>query len=171
VAIQDITKYTYKNISSLSVVQFDKACIMNVPKQVDAYSIYLIKKGSGIYHIDFENYSLESNTLFFLSPGQVFSVDSEAIEEAYKLTFLREANGEPKKGKQFNLDFEHDFINNQLEEFVRYEVKEVAVQGNNSFYTAVMELKLKDGSTLLSEQVVATQWKDGKIYRERYYHA
>jgi len=84
---------------------------------------------------------------------------------------LREANGEPKKGKQFNLDFEHDFINNQLEEFVRYEVKDVAVQGNKSFYTAVMELKLKDGSTLLSEQVVATKWKDGKIYRERYYHA
>jgi len=89
-AIQDITKYTYKNIFSLSVVQFDKACVMNKPEQVDAYSIYWIKKGSGVYHIDFENYSFDSNTLFFLSPGQVFSVDSEAIEEAYKLTFLRD---------------------------------------------------------------------------------
>ena len=84
---------------------------------------------------------------------------------------LREANNEPKKGKQFNLDFEHDFINNQLEEFIRYDVKDVAVEGNNSFYTAEMELKLKDGTTMLSEQVVATQWKDGKIFRERYYHA
>jgi hypothetical protein len=84
---------------------------------------------------------------------------------------LREANGNPKKGKQFNLDFEHDFIDNQLAEFIRYEVKDVAVQGNTSMYTAIMELKLKDGSTMLSEQAVATQWKDGKIYRERYYHA
>ena len=84
---------------------------------------------------------------------------------------LREGNGDPKKGKQFNLDFEHDFINNQLAEFIRYDVKDVAVQGNNSFYTAVMELKMKDGSTMLSEQAVATQWKDGKIYRERYYHS
>lgn len=84
---------------------------------------------------------------------------------------LREGNGEPKKGKQFNLDFEHNFINNQLAEFIRYDVKDVAVQGNNSFYTAVMELKMKDGSTMLSEQAVATQWKDGKIYRERYYHS
>jgi len=90
VAIQDITKYTYKNIFSLSVVHFDKACIMNEHEQVDAYSIYWIKKGSGVYHIDFENYSFDSNTLFFLSPGQVFSVDSEEIEEAYKLTFLRD---------------------------------------------------------------------------------
>jgi len=84
---------------------------------------------------------------------------------------LKEANGEPKKGKQFNLDFENDFINNQLAEFIRYDVKNYAVQGNHSFYTAIMELKLKDGSTMLSEQAVVTEWKDGKIYRERYYHA
>ena len=84
---------------------------------------------------------------------------------------LREGNSEPKQGKQFNLDFENDFINNKLAEFIRYEVKDIAVQGNYSFYTAEMELKMKDGSTMLSEQAVATQWKDGKIYRERYYHA
>ena len=39
------------------------------------------------------------------------------------------------------------------------------------FYDAVMTLKLKDGTTMISEQVVATEWKDGKIYRERYFHA
>ena len=89
-AIQDITKYTYKNSFSLSVVLFDKACVMNEPEQVDAYSIYWIKKGSGVYHIDFENYSFDGNVLFFLSPGQVFSVDTESIEEAYKLTFLKD---------------------------------------------------------------------------------
>lgn len=84
---------------------------------------------------------------------------------------LKEGNNAPKKGKKFNLDFEQDFIDNQLAEFVRYDVFDIAIQGNNSFYTAEIELKLKDGSTMLSEQVVATQWKDGKIYRERYYHA
>lgn len=89
-AIQDITKYTYKNIFSLSVVQFDKACVMNEHEQIDAYSIYWIKNGSGVYHIDFKNYSFNDNVLFFLSPGQVFSVDSEEIKEAYKLTFLRD---------------------------------------------------------------------------------
>ncbi|WP_459213040.1 hypothetical protein [Aquimarina rhabdastrellae] len=84
---------------------------------------------------------------------------------------LREANGEPKQGKAFNLKFEQDFIDNKLEEFVRYDVNNYAVNGNHSFYDAVMELKLKDGSTMLSEQSVVTEWKDGKIYRERYYHA
>ncbi|EZH73369.1 hypothetical protein IWQ47_000325 [Aquimarina sp. EL_43] len=84
---------------------------------------------------------------------------------------LKEANDAPKKGKAFNLKFEQDFIDNQLSEFIRYDVNNYAINGNHSFYDAVMELKLKDGSTMLSEQTVVTEWKDGKIYRERYYHA
>lgn len=84
---------------------------------------------------------------------------------------LREGNGDPKKGKAFNVKFEQDFIDNQLAKFVRYEVGNYAINGNHSYYDAIMELKLKDGTTMLSEQIVATEWKDGKIYRERYYHA
>lgn len=84
---------------------------------------------------------------------------------------LQEANGTPKYGKADCIQFEEDFINNDLKEFVRYEVGNYAVNGNHSFYDAIMELKLNDGSTMLSEQIVATEWKDGKIFRERYYHA
>ena len=84
---------------------------------------------------------------------------------------LQEANEAPKVGKVACVEFEQDFIDNQLAEFVRYEVSDYAVNDNHSFYTAIMELKLKDGSTMLSEQVVATEWKEGKIWRERYYHA
>ena len=83
---------------------------------------------------------------------------------------LQEANGDLKKGKAFCIKFEEDFINNDLAEFIRYEVGNYAINGNFSYYDAIMELKLKDGSTMLSEQVVATEWKDGKIFKERYYH-
>ena len=82
---------------------------------------------------------------------------------------LREANGETKSGKAFCIQFEDDFINDQLEEFIGYKVGNYAVNGNHSFYDAVMTLKLKDDSTMVSEQVVVTEWKDGLIYRERYY--
>ncbi len=84
---------------------------------------------------------------------------------------LREANADPKIGKAFNVKFEDDFIKNDLKEFVGYEVGNYAVKGNHSYYDAVMTLKLNDGSTMVSEQMVATEWKGGKIYRERYYHA
>tara|TARA_R110002073_G_scaffold57778_4_gene146689 strand:+ start:97248 stop:98096 length:849 start_codon:yes stop_codon:yes gene_type:complete len=89
-AVREIQTYFYKNNFSLSVVRFDKACVVNKPEQVDAYSMYWIKEGKGSYTIDFESYNFESNVLFFLSPGQVFSVDSEKIKEAYKITFVRD---------------------------------------------------------------------------------
>lgn len=89
-AVQDITHYTYQNTFSLSVVQFEKACVVNKPEQVDSYTIYWIKEGKGTYHIDFEEYSFDGTIIFFLSPGQVFSVSSEKIKEAYKLSFKRD---------------------------------------------------------------------------------
>ena len=89
-AIQEITAYTYKDIFSLQSVQFEKACVVNKPQQVDRYKVFWIKEGKGTYHIDFESYSFEGNVLFFLSPGQVFSVDSEKIKEAYQLSFTKD---------------------------------------------------------------------------------
>ena len=89
-AVQDIATYTFKDTFSLSVVQFEKACVVNKPEQVDAYSIYWIKEGKGTYNIDFESYSFDGNVLFFLSPGQIFAVDSEKIKEAYKISFIRD---------------------------------------------------------------------------------
>ena len=89
-AVQDISTYTFKNIFSVSTINFEKACVINKPKQVDNYAIYWIKDGEGTYNIDFESYSFNGNVLFFLSPGQVFTVDSEKIKEAYQISFVRD---------------------------------------------------------------------------------
>jgi hypothetical protein len=53
--------------------------------------------------------------------------------------------------------------------FISYAVGAVAVSGNTSFYDAVLTLKLKNGETINLEQVVKTDWQDGKIVKERYY--
>lgn len=87
-ALQEISTHTYKDIFSLSIVKFEKACVFHKPEQIDTYSIYWIKEGSGVYHIDFESYEFDGNVLFFLSPGQVFSVESEKIKSAYQLNFV-----------------------------------------------------------------------------------
>lgn len=89
-AIQEIKNYQYQNTFSLSVVDFEKACVVNQPEKIDSYNIFWIKKGKGTYHIDFDEYTFDDNVLFFLSPGQVFTVDSEEIKEAYKLSFVRD---------------------------------------------------------------------------------
>jgi hypothetical protein len=35
----------------------------------------------------------------------------------------------------------------------------------------VLSLKLNNGETINLEQVVRTEWRDGKIINERYYHS
>ena len=89
-AVQDITNYSFKDIFSVSTVAFEKACTIDHSIEQNNYSIYWIQEGSGTYNIDFEQYSFTDNVLFFLSPGQVFTVDSEQIKTAYKLTFKRD---------------------------------------------------------------------------------
>jgi AraC family transcriptional activator of pobA len=88
--IQNIVKYAYKDSLSVSKVQLEKACTIAPNEQQNAYSIYWIQEGKGTYNIDFEHYTFTDNMLFFLSPGQVFTVDSEEIKTAYKLTFARD---------------------------------------------------------------------------------
>jgi len=89
-AIQDIKTFAYKNIFSLQTIQFEKACVVNEPKQVSKYQIFWIKEGKGTYTIDFKSYSFNGNVLLFLSPGQIFTIDSEKIKEAYQLNFIKD---------------------------------------------------------------------------------
>ncbi|SEC36990.1 AraC-type DNA-binding protein [Tenacibaculum sp. MAR_2009_124] len=89
-AVQDIKTYTFNNVFSLQQVVFEKACVLNKEEQIDSYKIVWIKEGKGVYNIDFESYEFNGNVLFFLSPGQVFSVESEKIKEAYQLSFTRD---------------------------------------------------------------------------------
>ncbi|CAM1352282.1 helix-turn-helix domain-containing protein [Tenacibaculum crassostreae] len=89
-AVQELKSYSYQNIFSLQTVQFEKACVVNSPQRINQYKIFWIKEGKGTYNIDFKSYSFEDGVLFFLSPGQVFSVASENIKEAYQLSFIRD---------------------------------------------------------------------------------
>lgn len=86
-AIQDITSYTFQSNFKLSIVDFEKACVVSEPEQIDKYSVFWIQEGKGTYNIDFKSYDFDGNVLFFLTPGQVFSVASEKVKTAYRLTF------------------------------------------------------------------------------------
>lgn len=89
-AVQNIATHTFKDIFSLSVIELEKACVVNKQEQLEAYSIFWIKEGKGTYNIDFKEYSFNGAVLFFLSPGQIFSVESEKIKEAYRINFVRD---------------------------------------------------------------------------------
>ena len=89
-AVQELQTYTYKGIFSLKIVDFEEACVVNKTAQVNSYRIYWIKDGKGSYSIDFNTYDFNGEVIFFLSPGQVFSVTSEKVKEAYEISFVRD---------------------------------------------------------------------------------
>lgn len=83
---------------------------------------------------------------------------------------LQEANGTPKVGKEACIIAEKELLAT-VTEFIRYEILHYAVSGDTSYYEAIMEFKTNDGTHHKFEQVNRTQWKEGKIVNERYYHA
>lgn len=89
-AVQDIITYGFNDIFNISIVDFDKACLINESGQLNTYTIYWIKEGKADYNIDFKTYAIDKSVIFFLSPGQIFSVDNEKIKTAYKLSFKRD---------------------------------------------------------------------------------
>ena len=59
---------------------------------------------------------------------------------------------------------------NNVTGFIGYEVDQVAVNGNHSFYNTALVLQVNGGDVARIEQVVSTTWQNGKIIKERYYH-
>jgi hypothetical protein len=84
----------------------------------------------------------------------------------------QEGNNPALTGKQAAIERLDNFRESiGVAEFISYKVGDVAVDGNTSFYDAVLILKLNNGETISLEQVVKTVWNDeGKIVFERYYH-
>ena len=83
---------------------------------------------------------------------------------------LQEGNSEPKQGKEFCINQEKEVLAG-VAEFIGYNATGFAVTEGTSFYEATMEYVEKSGNHVKVEQSVVTNWEDGKIVRERFYHA
>ena len=99
------------------------------------------------------------------------------MTEGQKLYFAdavvtQEGNQAPVVGKQASIERLDKFRETiGVAAFVSYTIGAVAVSGNTSFYDSVLTVKLNNGQTISLEQVVKTDWQDGKIISERYYHS
>jgi len=56
----------------------------------DFYTIIVIKKGRGTHTIDFNEYKLGENQIFFIAPGQVHQLLEKAPSNGYAITFSNE---------------------------------------------------------------------------------
>lgn len=87
--------YTFQPLShsgqaplfEVAALQLDTYCVLNENEISDQFKIYWIADGGGTYQVDFNEFTIEESGIFCLSPGQVFSVQSEKAKRAYQITF------------------------------------------------------------------------------------
>lgn len=95
-SLQKIKEYSFTKgdrstqIFSLSEIAFEQACTANRDDRIDSFDIIWIREGEAHYTIDFNEYHVNGETLFFLSPGQLFTVSSEKIKVAYRIRFVKD---------------------------------------------------------------------------------
>ena len=105
--------------------------------------------------------------LDLLSQGQFIEAQEKFLHND---VVLIEANSEPKKGKEFCIQAEKEVLAG-VQEFIGYTVSNYAVSKGVSFYEGAMEYVETGGNRVKVEQSVVTNWEDGQIIKERYYHA
>lgn len=59
----------------------------DVPHRHDFYTVLIVNSAEGEHHIDFNQYALGQQQLFFVSPGQVHQVIEHSKPKGYVLTF------------------------------------------------------------------------------------
>ncbi len=82
----------------------------SVPHRHNYYEIFLFIKGGGTHEIDFETFPIESNSVHFVSPGQVHKVKRELDSFGYVLFFSRDFYYLNLPNK--NILYELPFLNN-----------------------------------------------------------
>ncbi len=102
-----------------------------------------------------------------LAKGQFLEAMDKYLDDD---VVLQEGNSEPKHGKQNCMDFEAKVLEG-VASFGGYNVSAVGFGDDTSFYQAVMEYTQTDGQEVRVEQCVVSQWRDGKIVSERFFHA
>ena len=83
---------------------------------------------------------------------------------------LQEGEHEPKRGKAACMEFEEKALA-EVASFGGYRVSGIGIGADTTYYQAVMEYTLKDGTEVRVDQCVVDEWRDGKIVSERFYHA
>ncbi len=97
-SVRTIRQYQYQAPATLQrpphfelkAIDVDTYCVANENEQSDYYKIFWIEDGYGEYQIDFKSFKIEKSGLFFLSPGQILTIESEKVKSGYQISFDRE---------------------------------------------------------------------------------
>ncbi len=89
----------------IEVFDADRHFEVQYPHRHDFFEILFLTKGSGIHIIDFKEYQITENSIFFLSPGQIHSIEFSKDIEGYIFLFTPEFYLLNKQNKHKLLEF------------------------------------------------------------------
>ena len=96
----------------------------------------------------------------------------DAFEKYYHNNVVMvEANGEARKGKDANREFEKNFMS-MIKEFHGMGINSIASNEKDkvTMVESWMEATMKDGKHTKMEEVAVQKWQDGQIIYERFYY-
>lgn len=88
------------DLKGLEVIYQNSNGENDIPHRHDYYTIIFIEKGEGIHFVDFTEYKIEDQSIYFILPGQIHRVAFTSIPKGYIITFTEEfliANSIPEK--------------------------------------------------------------------------
>jgi AraC-like DNA-binding protein/mannose-6-phosphate isomerase-like protein (cupin superfamily) len=77
-------------LNKLNAAMMDNFDVARNPHRHSYYEIFFFYKGGGRHTIDFKEYEIESNSLHFISPGQVHTITRAKGCHGYVITFPEE---------------------------------------------------------------------------------
>lgn len=91
-------RYTYQEplagpnppFFELKAVEVATSCSTNTSHRSDHYTIFYMEEGTGDYWVDFNAFQINGAGIFFLSPGQVLTVEAESMKKGFEISFDRE---------------------------------------------------------------------------------
>lgn len=94
-SIRSVQRYTFEDSQQLTnpphfeiaAINLETSCVANENEQSKYFKIYWIEEGMGEYQIDFKQFSIQNSGLFFLSPGQILTVNTEKVKSGYQISF------------------------------------------------------------------------------------
>jgi len=83
-------KKTSFSIKTMEELFHASGNVPDKPHRHDYYTIVLVKSASGVHFIDFKEFSLTANSLFFIQPGQVHQLVAYNEPKGWSITFTEE---------------------------------------------------------------------------------
>jgi len=75
------------SIAAMEAIYDERGGATDEPHRHDYYTVLLVKQSQGQHHIDFNQYDLAGQQVFFVAPGQVHQVVEQERSEGFVITF------------------------------------------------------------------------------------